>query len=154
MVTDVVIHINLIIIYHNPLRIWSENRANQKSIFYLGDRNINRYRWRVFVVITSHSLRSLARWKGNVLIPILHIKKVTPKADQCPRSNQLWGLNMQFCLSDSSLISSLWDWEKGAKKTGGHGCKRHQRMRESYKGVVFQVSSVPQTVRGIELSIY
>lgn len=41
---------------------------------------------------------------------------------------------------------------KGAKETGGHGCKRRQGMRDSYKGVVFQVSSVPQTTQGIELS--
>lgn len=104
MVTDVVIHINSIIIYHSPLGIWSENRANQKSIFYLGDKNIDRYRWRAFVVITSHSLRSLVRWKGNVITLTLHIRKVTPKADQCPHSNQLWGLNMQFCLQIPHLF--------------------------------------------------
>lgn len=136
MVTDAVIHINSIIIYHNPLWIWSENRANQKSIFYLGDRNIDRYRWRVFVVITSHSLRSLARWKGNVIILILHIEKADPKSRSVPRSNQRVRSTCSSAFQIPRYFFSL-RLREGCKGNWGTWTKRHQRMRESWVRVLF-----------------
>lgn len=60
VVTDVVIIIILITISFSPLRMWPENKANHKYIFYLSDRaiDVDRYRGRTFAFITlSHSLR-------------------------------------------------------------------------------------------------